>query len=71
MNRSIHANAARIAFENATHSYCWRFGGRRESPDPNVNVRGVISHADGSQEKGQEESRQEEDQEGEEEEVGR
>ena len=38
---------------------------------PERNVKGVSSHADGSQEESQEESRQEEDQEGEEEEVTR
>ncbi len=64
--------ARRYAFENATLSYCLRFGGRIDSPGPERNVRGVVSHAIGSQEESQEEGpREEEGQEGEEEEVTR
>ena len=38
MNRPIQAKAARIAFENATLSYCSRFGGRSRIADPNETL---------------------------------
>jgi hypothetical protein len=48
------------------------FWGRSDSSDPNENAKGVVSHADGSEEESQEEGPcEEEGQEGEEEEIVR
>jgi hypothetical protein len=61
--------AGSIAFQNATHSYCSRFGGASR---PARTSKGVDTHANGSKEEDEEEGearRQEEDDEAPEEEI--
>jgi hypothetical protein len=70
--RTFVRTAGSIAFENATPSYCSRFGGRVALPDTTLTTKGVDTHANGRKKKDKEEGearRQKEDNEAPEEEI--